>query len=98
VFNDAVPAVSAAIDDAVARLQACGIAVERVHFSALEGIEGAMARGTFAGAEAYAWHAGFLAEGLGSQYDPRVLGRIEAGAAVDRDAYHRGIFGACCPI
>ncbi|PAT30884.1 amidase family protein, partial [Vandammella animalimorsus] len=44
------------------------------------------ARGTLAGAEAWAWHRRLLAE-QASGYDPRVRVRIEAGARMDAADY-----------
>jgi aspartyl-tRNA(Asn)/glutamyl-tRNA(Gln) amidotransferase subunit A len=57
--------------------------VTRIAIPALDTIAEAMAGGTIAAAEAYAWHRPFLERGRQGDYDPRVLARILAGGAID---------------
>jgi aspartyl-tRNA(Asn)/glutamyl-tRNA(Gln) amidotransferase subunit A len=52
----------------------------------LDGIPALHARGTFAGAEAYAWHRDYLAAN-GPAYDQRVLARISAASAMSAADY-----------
>lgn len=78
------PEVAAAYDAALSALSAAGARITRRAIAAFDAIPRANARGTFAAAEAWAWHReliGQRAEG----YDPQVLRRIlpgrEMGAA-----------------
>lgn len=71
-------AVANAFEAALARLSAAGARVERIRLAAFDEIPRANARGTFAAAEAWAWHRELIGARAGG-YDPQVLKRIMPG-------------------
>lgn len=83
------PEVEAGLSGAVERLRAGGVAVEPVAIAELDRIPEMLSEGSFAGAEAHAWHGPLLAAGRQPDYDPKVLTRIEAGGAMAAPAYVR---------
>ncbi|MDQ1080813.1 amidase [Pseudoroseomonas cervicalis] len=86
LFDGLEPAVAAAFERAVARLQAAGAFIERFALPELGDIPVANAAGGFAAAESYAWHRGLI-EQAGEGYDPRILSRIRRGAAISAADY-----------
>ena len=78
-FDHLDDATEAALDRAVARLDAAGALIDRRRIAAFDEATAANARGGFAVAEAYAWHRDLLAQS-GDLYDPRVGSRIAQGA------------------
>ncbi|WP_414899699.1 amidase [Sphingomonas flavalba] len=87
VMDGIETAVADAFADAVERIEAGGIAVERIVLPELDGIPAMMREATFASAESAAWHAPYLAAGRDDAYDPRVLTRIRAGETMTAPAY-----------
>jgi aspartyl-tRNA(Asn)/glutamyl-tRNA(Gln) amidotransferase subunit A len=86
VFGGIEDPVVRAFERAVARLEAAGATVSRLKIPELDGIPALHAKGTFAGAEAYAWHREYLAAN-GPAYDQRVLTRISAAGAMSAADY-----------
>lgn len=87
LFNDVEDAVARAFGAALRALEAAGARVEDVALPGLAAIPAGAARyGTFAAAEAWAWHAPLLAR-RGGDYDPRVRVRIERGAGMSAADY-----------
>lgn len=82
------------IDDTVARaferglqvLRHAGARIEEVALPQLDELAGLQASGGFAAAESYAWHRLRLG-GQAGRYDPRVLSRIQRGAAISAADY-----------
>lgn len=70
--------VANAYEAALSRLSAAGARIERIQLAAFEEIPRANARGTFAAAEAWAWHRELIAA-RAAGYDPQVLKRIMPG-------------------
>lgn len=91
VTNYVTQNVSAEVSDGIARsieiLERAGVLVERIEIPELDSIPDMMREASFAAAEAYAWHEPLL--GRGSEYDPRVRVRIEAGKLMLLPAYRR---------
>jgi aspartyl-tRNA(Asn)/glutamyl-tRNA(Gln) amidotransferase subunit A len=79
-------ATEAALDRAVARLDAAGALIDRRHLVTFDENTAANARGGFAVAEAYAWHKDLLARSA-DLYDPRVGSRIAPGAHMAASDY-----------
>jgi Asp-tRNA(Asn)/Glu-tRNA(Gln) amidotransferase A subunit family amidase len=75
------PGVALAFERAVKALRDAGAAVEEVTLAAIDDIGPMQAIGGFGAAESYAWHRPLLARAAG-RYDPRVLKRVEGGAAM----------------
>ncbi|AMO25173.1 amidase [Ramlibacter tataouinensis] len=71
--------VALAFDRALAALRDAGARVEEIELAPMRDLGAILARGTFAGAESYAWHRDLLAK-AGDRYDPRVRFRIEQNA------------------
>ncbi len=86
VLDGMEPAVAAAFDAALARLENSGAGVARIDVPEFADIMTANATGGFAAAEAYAWHRGLLAA-KGGLYDPRIRARIERGAVMTAADY-----------
>ena len=86
LFDDVVPAVTAAFEGALLALEAAGARIEPLDLPELSDIPVANAAGGFAAAEAWAWHAPLIAR-RGGGYDPRVRSRIERGAAMTAAGY-----------
>ncbi|KAA2214008.1 amidase [Teichococcus oryzae] len=86
LFEELEPAVTAAFERAVARLEAAGARIERIALPELAEIPVANAKGGFAAAESYAWHRRLMAE-AGHRYDPRIITRIQRGTDMDAADY-----------
>lgn len=93
VTNYVTDAVSPEVQEVIARsialLEAAGVSIEPIVIGELDAIPEMMNDGTFAAAEAFAWHSSLLGDGRQGEYDPRVLVRIEAGEAMTASAYVR---------
>ncbi len=83
------PEVERAMHAAVASLEAGGVSVERIELADFADIPAMMREATFAAAEAFAWHEPFLSAGREGEYDPRVVARVRAGAAMTAVGYVR---------
>lgn len=70
--------VAAAYEAALSALSAAGARITRAPLAAFDAIPRANARGTFAAAEAWAWHRELIAS-RAEGYDPQVLKRILPG-------------------
>ncbi|WP_376098893.1 amidase [Roseomonas sp. CCTCC AB2023176] len=81
LFDGVQQEVIAAFDLALRRLEAAGARLLDVAMPEVAQIPAANARGTFAASEAWAIHRDLIARKRG-EYDPLVLSRIEAGAAM----------------
>ena len=79
-------AVAAAFERACARLQAAGARLSRIAVPEFAELGRLHARGTLAGAEAWAWHRTLLTE-RGDEYDPRVGLRMRGGEAMGAADY-----------
>lgn len=86
LFEGLEPAVAAAFGRAVARLEQAGARIGRFALPELAEIPKANATGGFAAAESYAWHRALIARAAG-RYDPRILARIQRGAAMSAADY-----------
>ncbi|MCQ4158901.1 amidase [Roseomonas sp. GC11] len=86
LFEGLEPAVADAFTRAVARLERAGAFIERFALPELAEIPRANATGGFAAAESYAWHRALIAR-AGAGYDPRILARIQRGAAMSAADY-----------
>jgi aspartyl-tRNA(Asn)/glutamyl-tRNA(Gln) amidotransferase subunit A len=78
--------VSNAFDRVLSVLSRTGARIERMHFTAFDGVPAVNSKGGFAAAEAYAWHRTLLAT-RGTEYDPRIRMRIERGARMSATDY-----------
>ncbi|QTD45338.1 amidase [Ottowia testudinis] len=79
-------AVAASFERACALLQAAGARLSRIAVPEFAELGRLHARGTLAGAEAWAWHRQLLTE-RGSAYDPRVGLRMRGGEAMGAADY-----------
>ena len=86
VVDDMDDAVAAAFERACAALSRAGARVTRLAWPELAELPALNARGTLAGAEAWAWHRALL-NGHADAYDPRVGTRIRAGEAMGAADY-----------
>ena len=86
VWDDAERQVASCVEQALTRLSLAGAVLTDRALPELAEIPKLNARGGFSGPEAFAWHRKLIAEHR-SSYDPRVLTRIEAGAAVSAADY-----------
>ncbi len=78
-FLDGMDAeVAKAYEAALEKLSAAGARIERIQLPIVDEIPRANARGTFAAAEAWAWHRDLIAA-KAAGYDPQVLKRILPG-------------------
>lgn len=71
---------------ALARLRTAGATIVEVDLPALDDLPVLLAHGGFSGAESYALHRAAIAR-VGDQFDPRVLARIQRGAAMSAADY-----------
>ncbi|MDF1734595.1 MAG: amidase [Minwuia sp.] len=78
--------VAAAMDAARQRLTAAGVRIVDTHLPELDELPGINAAGGFAAADSFAWHRDLIAR-RGETYDPRVIGRIQRGAAISAADY-----------
>jgi aspartyl-tRNA(Asn)/glutamyl-tRNA(Gln) amidotransferase subunit A len=86
VLDDMDRHVAAAFADAIARLINAGAHIEEIDVPQFADLPAINAKGSLASAESYAWHRALLSTRKRS-YDPRVLSRIEAGAALSAADY-----------
>ncbi|MBM3646175.1 MAG: amidase [Alphaproteobacteria bacterium] len=91
VMDDLEPVVATAFERALKALSGVGVRIEKIDLPEFNEFNAIGARGTFAAAEAYAWHR-VLIERRGKDYDPLVYPRIlrgkEMGAADYVDLLH----------
>lgn len=86
VLNDMDSAVAAAFERACALLRAAGARLSRIAMTEFAELGRLHARGTLAGAEAWAWHRQLLTA-RGNEYDPRVGLRMHGGEAMGAADY-----------
>jgi aspartyl-tRNA(Asn)/glutamyl-tRNA(Gln) amidotransferase subunit A len=86
VLDDLSPAVATAFAAAASRLSAAGAAITELPIAEFARAAEVNPRGALSSAEAYWWHRAWIAKGA-PQYDPRVLARIEPGAAITAAGY-----------
>lgn len=87
VMFDGIDAnVARAFERTLQALRSAGARIEELPLPALGELAGLQASGGFAAAESYAWHRHLLADHA-AQYDPRVLSRIQRGAAISAADY-----------
>ncbi len=87
VMLDGIDAtVARAFERTLRILRDAGARIEEHPLPALGELAGLQASGGFAAAESYAWHRHLLA-GRAADYDPRVLSRIQRGAAIGAADY-----------
>lgn len=86
LFESLEPAVAAAFDRAVARLEAAGARITRIALPELAEIPQANATGGFVATEAYAVHRSLMRQ-AGGRYDPRILARIQRGGGMSAADY-----------
>lgn len=80
VFDGAEPAVVAAFEAALSRLEKAGARIERIRIPAFDAITDLVkARGALVTAEAFALHRERLTGTIADQIDPRVVARIRLG-------------------
>ena len=77
-FDGADPVVSGAFERALERMSMAGARIVRLAIPEFAEVAALHARGTLAGAEAWAWHRRLLSE-RGAEYDPRVSIRLRGG-------------------
>lgn len=78
--------VAAAWERALARLERLGSRITRAALAPLDELAAIHARGTFSGAEAWAWHRSLLPQRQ-NEYDPRVASRILHGRGMSAADY-----------
>lgn len=99
VLEDMEPEVAEHFERSLSQLSAAGAHIEMIDIPELGGIPNINAKGGFAPAESYAWHRNLIASSAG-MYDPRVLTRIQKGAAqsaadyIDLVAARKAFIGA----
>lgn len=86
VLDGLEPPVAAAFEAALARLSAAGACIRHIAVPEFAELGRLHARGTLAGAEAWAWHRHLLAE-RAAEYDPRVGLRLQGGAQMSAADY-----------
>lgn len=86
VLDDVDATVGKAFERACTALAAKGARIEPVDLPQLTELPTINARGTFAAAEAYAWHKDLIAR-RGNEYDPNVAPRIQAAARMTAHDY-----------
>jgi aspartyl-tRNA(Asn)/glutamyl-tRNA(Gln) amidotransferase subunit A len=86
VFDDVDSTVGKAFERACKALSAKGVKIEHIDLPQLTELPTINARGTFAAAEAYAWHKDLIAR-RGNEYDPFVAPRILAAAKMTAHDY-----------
>ena len=79
VLDDMDTPVAAHFERSLARLAAAGAHLEHLDLREFGQMAQINAKGGFSAAESYAWHRGLI-ESHGTEYDPRVLVRIQRGA------------------
>ncbi|MGP1683378.1 MAG: amidase, partial [Giesbergeria sp.] len=87
VFLEGLDApVRTAFERSIAQLRRAGAKIQELALPQAEALSGLQVRGSFAAAESFAWHRRRLAN-QAAAYDPRVLTRIERGAAMSAADY-----------
>lgn len=87
VMTDGMDAtVARAFERTLQRLRTAGARIEVLPLPMLGELAGLQASGGFAAAESYAWHRRLLQE-RAAEYDPRVVTRIQRGAAISAADY-----------
>ncbi len=86
MFDGIDATVARAFERTLRILRDAGARIEELLLPALGELAGLQASGGFAAAESYAWHRRLLADHA-AQYDPRVLSRIQRGAAISAADY-----------
>ncbi len=86
MFDGVDATVARAFERSLQALRAAGARISELALPALNELAGLQANGGFSAAESYAWHRDLLA-GRSAQYDPRVLARIQRGAAISAADY-----------
>jgi len=84
--DDLDTTVSRCFERALSRLRAAGAHVVEIDLPEFDDLPALMAHGGFAGAQSYALHRAAIARS-GAQFDPRVLARIQRGAAMSAADY-----------
>lgn len=86
VFDGVDDSVARAFEAACSALSAAGARIRHIAVPEFSELPALHARGTFAAAEAWAWHRGFI-ESRADAYDPRVVSRIRLGAQITAADY-----------
>ncbi|MBL0897538.1 MAG: amidase, partial [Reyranella sp.] len=86
VFDDVDATVGKAFERACKALAAKGVKIEHIDLPQLTELPTINSKGTFAAAEAYAWHKDLIAR-RGNEYDPNVAPRIQAAANMTAHDY-----------
>ncbi len=84
--DDLDPTVARTFCATLARLRAAGATIVDIDLPALDDLPALMAHGGFAGAESHALHRAAIAR-AGERFDPRVVARIQRGAAMSAADY-----------
>ncbi len=84
--DDMDTTVARAFATALGRLRAAGATIVEIELPALNDLPALMAHGGFAGAESFALHRAAIAR-VGDRFDPRVVARIQRGAAMSAADY-----------
>jgi aspartyl-tRNA(Asn)/glutamyl-tRNA(Gln) amidotransferase subunit A len=86
MFDGLDATVARAFERSLQTLRAAGARISELHLPQLAEVAGLQSNGGWSAAESYAWHRHLLAR-RSTQYDPRVLARIERGAAISAADY-----------
>ena len=86
MLDDVDATVAGAYQRTLAQLRAAGAQVTEIDLPELRELAGLMAQGGFSGAESYALHRAALAT-VADQMDPRVVARVQRGAAMGAADY-----------
>jgi aspartyl-tRNA(Asn)/glutamyl-tRNA(Gln) amidotransferase subunit A len=86
VFDDVDATVGKAFERACKALAAKGVKIEHIDLPQLNELPTINSKGTFAAAEAYAWHKDLIAR-RGNEYDPNVAPRIQAASKMTAHDY-----------
>ena len=86
MFEGIDTTVARAFERTLQILRAKGARITELHLPALNELPALQANGGFSAAESYAWHRRLLSDHA-AQYDPRVLTRIQRGAAISAADY-----------
>jgi len=86
VLDDLSPAVAAAFSAACTKLSAAGAGIVELPLQEFARAAEVNPRGALSSAEAYWWHRAWINKAAG-QYDPRVIVRIQPGAAISAADY-----------
>lgn len=86
MFDGIDSTVARAFERSLQALRVAGARIEELALPQLDELAGLQASGGFSAAESYAWHRRLLADHA-AHYDPRVLTRIQRGAAISAADY-----------